>query len=62
MKSPNALAILATATLLFGCGENAPAPAEAPPAAEAPPPAELPPPEPPPAEAPPPEPAPEAPK
>ena len=55
MKSLNALAILATVTLLFGCGENAPAPAEAPPAAA---PAEAPPPEPPPAEAPPAEPAP----
>ena len=54
MKSLNALAILATVTLLFGCGENAPAPAEAPPAAA---PAEAPPPEPPPAEAPPAEPA-----
>jgi hypothetical protein len=60
MRSLNALAILATATLLFGCGENAPAPTEAPPAAA---PAEAPPPEPPPAEAPPPEPPPaEAPK
>ena len=35
MKSLRVLAILATATFLFGCGENAPAPAEAPPAAEA---------------------------
>ena len=57
MKSLSALAILATATLLFGCGENAPAPAEAPHAAEAPTTAEATPPEPQPAEAPPAEPA-----
>jgi hypothetical protein len=56
MKSLKVLAILATATFLFACGENTPAPAEGPP------PAEAPPPEPPAAEAPPPEPAPEAPK
>jgi hypothetical protein len=55
MKSLKVLAILATATFLFACGDNAPAEA---------PPAEAPPPEPPAAEAPPPEPAPapEAPK
>jgi hypothetical protein len=62
MRSLKVLAILATATFLFACNQNAPAPAEAPPAA-VPPAAEAPPPEPPPAEAPPAEPAPaEAPK
>ena len=58
MTSLRVLAILATATWLVGCGQNAPAeaPAAEPPPAEAP--AETPPPEPPPAEAPPAEPAP----
>jgi hypothetical protein len=60
MTSLKLLAILATATFLVACNQNAPAeaPAEPPPAAEPPPPVEAPPPEPPPAEAPPAEPAP----
>jgi hypothetical protein len=57
MKSLRLLAILATATFLVACGqEAAETPAEAPP--PPPPPAEAPPPEPPPAEAPPPAPTP----
>lgn len=54
MKTPNLLAILATATFLVACNQNTTETAPT----EAPPPAEAPPPEPPPAEAPPPAPTP----